>query len=155
MRILFFLFFLASPTLLFSQEKTNKNFDINSKYNSSDSIKKKKQAVATIDMYRIITLDRDTTYIDTSLTIQKEYSHNNLRKDLFGLLPFPNEGQTYNTLQYSLTDFSPFPEFGFKAKHFNFLEANQIRYILWQLLLPNCILNRPCKKDNRQMHLLL
>ena len=128
MRILFFLFFLASPTLLFSQEKTNKNFDINSKYNSSDSIKKKKQPVATIDMYRIITLDRDTTYIDTSLTIEKEYSHNNLRKDLFGLLPFPNEGQTYNTLQYSLTDFSPLPEFGFKAKHFNFLEANQIRY---------------------------
>jgi hypothetical protein len=128
MRILFFLFFLASPTLLFSQEKTNKNFDINSKYNSSDSIKKKKEPVATIDMYRIITLDRDTTYVDTSLTIQKEYSHNNLRKDLFGLLSFPNEGQTYNTLQYSLTDFSPLPEFGFKAKHFNFLEANQINY---------------------------
>ncbi len=41
---------------------------------------------------------------------------------------FPNEGQTYNSLQYSLTSFSPFPEFGFKAKHFNFLEANQIRY---------------------------
>jgi hypothetical protein len=44
------------------------------------------------------------------------------------LLPFPNEGQTYNTLQYSLNSFSPYPEFGFKAKHFNFLEANQIRY---------------------------
>jgi hypothetical protein len=128
MRILFFLFFIASPTLLFSQVKTNTNFDINTKYNSSDSIKKKKEPVATIDMYRIITLDRDTTYVDTSLTIQKEYSHNNLRKDLFGFLPFPNEGQTYNTLQYSLTDFSPLPEFGFKAKHFNFLEANQISY---------------------------
>jgi hypothetical protein len=44
------------------------------------------------------------------------------------LLAFPNEGQTYNTLQYSLNKFSPLPEFGFKAKHFNFLEANQIRY---------------------------
>jgi hypothetical protein len=31
-----------------------------------------------------------------------------------------NEGQTYNTLQYSLKEFSPYPEFGFKAKHFNF-----------------------------------
>jgi len=79
-------------------------------------------------MYRAITLERDTTYIDTSLTIQKRYTHNYLRRDLFGLLPFPNEGQTYNTLQYSLTSFSPLPEFGFKAKHFNFLEANQIRY---------------------------
>ena len=84
--------------------------------------------IASIDLYRVITIDRDTTYIDTSLTIQKEYSHNYLRKDNFGLLPFANEGQTYNTLQYSLTDFSPYPEFGFKAKHFNFLEAKQIRY---------------------------
>lgn len=99
-----------------------------SEYNSTDSIKKKKGKVATIDMYRVITLDRDTTYIDTSLTIKKLYSYNYLRRDNFGLMPFPNEGQTYNTLQYSLNTFSPLPEFGFKAKHFNFLEANQIRY---------------------------
>ncbi|MFV8342326.1 putative porin [Flavobacterium sp. XS2P39] len=128
MRIFFFFIFLSFSTLVFSQEKNSENLDFNSKYNSSDSINKKKKPVATIDMYRVITLDRDTTYIDTSLTIQKEYSHNYLRKDIFGLLPFSNDGQTYNTLQYSLTDFSPFPEFGFKAKHFNFLEANQIRY---------------------------
>jgi hypothetical protein len=43
-------------------------------------------------------------------------------------LAFANEGQTYNTLQYSLKEFSPYPEFGFKAKHFNFLEANDIKY---------------------------
>ena len=129
MRIFFFFIFLSFSTLVFSQEKNSTNLDSNSKYNSSDTVKNpKKEKVATIDMYRVITLDRDTTYIDTSLTIQKEYSHNYLRKDIFGLLPFPNDGQTYNTLQYSLTDFSPFPEFGFKAKHFNFLEANQIRY---------------------------
>ncbi|MFM2369344.1 MAG: hypothetical protein RL619_1644 [Bacteroidota bacterium] len=128
MRIFFFFIFLSFSSLLFSQKKNSANLDFESKYNSSDSINKKKQPVATIDMYRVITLDRDTTYIDTSLTIQKEYSHNYLRKDIFGLLPFSNEGQTYNTLQYSLTDFSPLPEFGFKAKHFNFLEANQIRY---------------------------
>jgi hypothetical protein len=48
-----------------------------------------------------------------------------LRKDNFGLLA--NEGQTYNTLQYSQRSF-PYPEFGFKAKHFNFLEANDIKY---------------------------
>ncbi len=128
MRIFFFFIFLSFSSLLFSQKKNSTNLDFDSKYNSSDSINKKQQPVATIDMYRVITLDRDTTYIDTSLTIQKEYSHNYLRKDIFGLLPFSNEGQTYNTLQYSLTNFSPLPEFGFKAKHFNFLEANQIRY---------------------------
>lgn len=128
MKILIVLFFFSWPVFLFSQEKKLNELDFNSQYNRSDSIKKPKAKVATIDMYRIITLDRDTTYIDTSLTIQKRYSHNYLRRDTFGLLPFPNEGQTYNTLQYSLNAFSPLPEFGFKAKHFNFLEANQIRY---------------------------
>jgi hypothetical protein len=127
MRILFFLYLLVLPIFLFSQEKKTNEIDFNSKYNRSDSIKKPKK-VATIDMYRVITLERDTTYIDTSLTVKKLYSFNYLRKDTFGLLPFPNEGQTYNTLQYSLNSFSPYPEFGFKAKHFNFLEANQIRY---------------------------
>ena len=127
MRIFIFLIFLVFPTLLFSQTNTNSDANSNSKY-QRESDTTQKQKIAPIDLYRVITIDRDTTYIDTSLTIQKEYSHNYLRKDTFGLLPFANEGQTYNTLQYSLTDFSPYPEFGFKAKHFNFLEANQIRY---------------------------
>jgi len=128
MRNFFFLCFLVLPLTLFSQQKIQNLLGFDTKYNSTDSIKKSKEKVATIDMYRVITLERDTTYIDTSLTIKKLYSFNYLRKDIFGLMPFSNEGQTYNTLQYSLNTFSPLPEFGFKAKHFNFLEANQIRY---------------------------
>lgn len=127
MRIPFLVVVLFCTTLLFSQEKIGNNLNSSSLNVGRDSAMAKKP-VATIDMYRAITLERDTTYIDTSLTIQKKYSHNYLRKDLFGLLPFPNEGQTYNTLQYSLNSFSPLPEFGFKAKHFNFFEANQMRY---------------------------
>jgi hypothetical protein len=128
MRILLLFCFLSLPGLLFSQgRKLGKMANVDA-YNSADSIKTEKEKIATIDLYKVITIENDTTYIDTSLTIQKEYSHNYLRKDIFGLLPFANDGQTYNTLQYSLTDFSPYPEFGFKAKHFNFLEANQIRY---------------------------
>lgn len=128
MRIYLKLLFLFISIVAFSQNKKGAT-DFNSTYqNMSDSTKSIKKKTATIDRYRVITLDRDTTYIDTSLTIQKEYSHNYLRKDNFGLLPFPNDGQTYNTLQYSLTGFSLYPEFGFKAKHFNFLEADQIRY---------------------------
>ena len=127
MRIFFLVVLLSFSTLLFSQEGKGKKPNFVDNLIGKDSTKAK-GPVATIDLYRAITLDRDTTYIDTSLTIQKKYSHNYLRKDLFGLLAFPNEGQTYNTLQYSLTSFSPLPEFGFKAKHFNFLEANQIRY---------------------------
>ncbi|SHG49711.1 Putative porin [Flavobacterium micromati] len=126
MRIFFYLLFLAVPTILLSQTKDTKESTSSLKNQSQNDTTKTK--VASIDLYRVITIDRDTTYIDTSLTIQKEYSHNYLRKDIFGLLPFANDGQTYNTLQYNLADISPYPEFGFKAKHFNFLEANQIKY---------------------------
>jgi hypothetical protein len=84
--------------------------------------------VATIDMYRIISLERDTTYVDTSLTIQKEYQFNYLRRDIFGLMPFPNEGQPYNTLFFGLRQHSPFPEFGYSAKHFNYLQVGDIKY---------------------------
>jgi hypothetical protein len=127
MRISFLVVLLFCTSLLFSQEKNSTISNIPNSSIANDSMGMK-QPEATIDMYRVITLERDTTYIDTSLTIQKKYSHNYLRKDLFGLLALPNEGQTYNTLQYSLNTFSPLPEFGFKAKHFNFMEANQIRY---------------------------
>lgn len=130
MRIPFLIYILVLPTLLFSQAKVNNksNLDMNGVHRGLNDTIKAKKKVARIDQYRYITLERDTTYVDTSLTIQKEYSHNYLRKDNFGLLPFSNIGQTYNTLQYSLTDFTPYPEMGFKAKHFNFLEANQVQY---------------------------
>jgi len=131
MRIFFFLYLLVVPTLLFSQEKTtSKNsLDMNTKYSSiTDTIKKKKAKIATIDQYQIITLEHDTTYVDTSLTLKSAYKQNNLRKDDFGLLSFSNIGQTYNTLQYSLTSFSPYPEIGFNGKHFNYIQADQINY---------------------------
>jgi hypothetical protein len=83
---------------------------------------------APIEQYRIVTLDHDTTYVDTSLTIKKEYEFNYLRKDIFGLMPFANEGQTYNTLHYGLTRITAYPEIGYKAKHFNYLEANDVKY---------------------------
>ncbi|RZJ73697.1 MAG: hypothetical protein EOO49_01735 [Flavobacterium sp.] len=79
-------------------------------------------------MYRIVTLDRDTTYVDTSLTIHDEYRHNYLRKDIFGLLPFANEGQTYQTLDFGLKKFNPYPGFGHTAKEFPLLSAEDIRY---------------------------
>lgn len=107
---------------------TDSNSSKDKESTDTKSATNKKPPKAAIDLYRVITLDRDTTYIDTSLTIQKEYIFNYLRKDNFGLLPFANDGQTYQTLQYGLEAFSPYPEFGFKAKHFNFLQADQVKY---------------------------
>lgn len=138
MRIFFSLFFFVFPLFLFSQNKENvskkkddnsaKEIDYNSKYNATDSIKKKKAPEATIDMFQIISLEKDTTYIDTTQSIRKEHGFNYLRKDIFGLLRFTNVGQTYNTLQYGLNAYSPYPGFGFTAKQFNYSKAEEIRY---------------------------
>lgn len=83
---------------------------------------------ATYDQYRIITLQKDTTFVDTSLTIKKEYQYNYLRKDIFGLLPFANEGQTYTVLDNSLKNYTAFPDIGFSGKHFNYLQVDDINY---------------------------
>lgn len=81
-----------------------------------------------IDLYKIYNLQKDSTYVDTTLTIQSEYKYNLLRKDIFGLLPFSNEGQTYNTLDFGLIKKRTQPTMGFTAKHFNYLESDDINY---------------------------
>jgi hypothetical protein len=132
-QFIIFLFVLC-PILLFSQQKEAKVSGRGNTTNAAGQKKPEKDAkkaedtIATIDMYRIISLEQDTTFVDTSLTIQKEYAVNYLRKDNFGLLPFANEGQTYNTLDFGLSDFNPFPQFGFRAKHFAYMEVNDIKY---------------------------
>lgn len=116
--------------LLTAQGRKPKVLDLSTNTTQNDNLSPvpSSKKIATIDLYRFISLDQDTTYIDTSLTIQKEYSHNYLRRDTFGLLPMTNDGQSYNTLQYNSATNSMFPQFGFKAKHFNFIEAHQVRY---------------------------
>ncbi|MDI9257498.1 putative porin [Flavobacterium sedimenticola] len=96
--------------------------------NSANKDQQKPTPKAAYDQYRIITLQKDTTYVDTSLTIQKEYAYNYLRKDSFGLLPFANEGQTYTVLDFGFKKFAPYPEIGYAGKHFNFMKANDIQY---------------------------
>ena len=129
------LLLLLFPVMMLSQEKIkprNNGGDKNTLQrpatDRSKAGKTTTDTVATIDMYKIITLERDTTYVDTSLTIQKEYAVNYLRKDNFGLLPFANEGQTYNVIDFGLTGFNPFPQFGFRAKHFAYMEVDDINY---------------------------
>lgn len=111
--------------LLFSFSVFAQDDELVLKNNSSKTVAETKPPV---DLYKIITIERDTIIVDTSLTVQREYKFNYLRKDTFGLLQFLNEGQTYNTLDFGLTHFNPFPEFGFLAKHFNYLEVRDIQY---------------------------
>ena len=120
-----FLFLVLQHLSIFAQ-------DVNQleRGNSNDVIKAPKNGVVkgTLDQYRIITLEKDTTYIDTSLNIKKEYKFNYLRRDTFGLLPLPNEGQPYNVLKPEFINLNSFPGFGYNAKQFNYLNAEDINY---------------------------
>ncbi len=105
----FFILFLMSSSITFGQGipgaeyqkslQTKKDFfGIRKIVNSESSKKKVKQKDSiqkdsiNIGMYAIYTVDRDSTYVDTTLTIQKEYKMNFLRKDYFELLPFFQHG---------------------------------------------------------------
>jgi hypothetical protein len=81
-----------------------------------------------ISKYKIISIANDTTYVDTTLTIRKDYAYNYLRKDDFELLPFANVGRPYTELGYSFHDLQALPKFGARAKHFNYLEVEDIPY---------------------------
>ena len=81
-----------------------------------------------IELYRIISANRDTTHVDTSLTIKKEYQFNYLRKDNFELMPFANVGQTYNTLAYDFNKKNLIPLFAAQSHHFNYLEIEDMKY---------------------------
>lgn len=126
MRRLYFLL-LFIPCLLLSQEK-GKEEKRKSLVKTAEQKAKEQARKAPITSYKIISIDRDTTFVDTTLAIKKEYDYNYLRRDIFGLMPFPNEGQTYNTLDFGLNKFNAYPEFGFNAKHFNYLEVEDINY---------------------------
>ena len=94
---------------------------------STPNSKAKKPEIVITD-YKIISSRNDSTFVDTTLTIQKEYKFNYLRKDNFNLISFSNLGQTYNTLSQDFESTRIIPEFGARAKHFNFMEIEDINY---------------------------
>lgn len=135
--ILFCLLFGATG---FSQEKLRpkKSKELPNSFQSNtaqrDSISNRpskkvaKNEKANIKDYLIITRENDTIQLDTTLTIYKEYKFNYLRKDDFELLPFNNMGQTYNTLSKNFKSNSLQPSLGAHAKHFNYMEMDDIEY---------------------------
>jgi hypothetical protein len=138
-KFLLFLFLLSSIQS-FSQKKLgmmakgkkekysfNRNGTIDS-LNNSGSVKVTLSAKTKYTDYKIFSFKNDTTYIDTTLTIQKEYKFNFLRKDNFELLGFHNQGQTFNSLGYSFDAISNLPDIGFSGKQFNYLNVKDIKY---------------------------
>lgn len=103
----------------------NDSINPNSKSTSNKNIKNEK---ATIDMYKIISHKSDTTFADTTLSLEKDYKFNYLRKDNFELLPFSNVGQSYNSLSSNFQNTHTLPVLGARARHFNYMEVEDINY---------------------------
>lgn len=78
--------------------------------------------------YKIISINNDTTLVDTTLTIAKDYKFNYIRKDNFELLAFANQGQTFNKLGYNFNNNSLFPTIGANAKHYNYYKIEDVYY---------------------------
>ncbi len=94
-------------------------------FSQAPSSKKEKPPITD---YRIISFDRDTTFVDTTLSIRKKYKFNYLRKDNFELLQFSNVGQTYNSLAYSFDRLHLKPLFAAQSHHFNYKEIEDVNY---------------------------
>ncbi len=133
--LVFFCFF--SIQLLFSQirqlDRGLGNFNGGSLNQGLDSISDneinvKLSGKTKYTDYKIISFKNDTTIIDTTLTLKKHYKFNFLRKDNFELLPFHNQGQTFNNLGYDFSNISQFPDIGFRAKQFGFFEIEDVDY---------------------------
>lgn len=132
---IFFLFFLTlfslnnvfSQTLIGNKGAGNINRIANDSLNSGE-IKVVLSGKTKYTDYKIFSHKRDTSYIDTTLTLKKEYKFNYLKKDNFELLAFHNQGQTYNNLGYSFSNLKQFPDIGFTAKQFGYLDVDEIKY---------------------------
>jgi len=126
--------FIFSVLSAFAQEKT-----IPAAREKDTSLLKKKNLVKplpssnaepelSIKDYKIISYARDTTYLDTTLTIQKEYKYNYLRNDDFERMPFANVGQPNNALGVDMEHVSFYPSLGARARNINYLEVQDISY---------------------------
>ena len=139
-KIILAFFLFCNLTIGFAQvrqgyidkESDNQDIRLNDSLNrgstESTSNKNIKNLDAKIGMYLIVSHENDTTIVDTTLTIHKEYKFNYLRRDNFELLPFSNVGQTYNSLSYNYVNSSTMPLFGARARHFNYMEIEDINY---------------------------
>lgn len=129
MKKILFLILLMLPMIGLAQDLRLNNNDIR----SSDPIGDNKTVVdkrekPPITDYKIISVENDTTFVDTTLNVYKDYKFNYTRKDNFELLPFSNIGQPNTKLAYSLDHDGLIPDIGASAKHDPYLKAEDISY---------------------------
>ena len=81
----------------------------------------------SIQVYKIIDIYGDTTFVDTTLNIGKYYKMNPTRRDEYGYMPFPNLAEGYTPLMYvenpSLT-----PDYAAPSRSMYYRTADQVKY---------------------------
>lgn len=125
MKLYTLLLFFLIPLIGIAQ---NRRSSPSGTQNTEDIGQKEDTIKPPISAYKIISVANDTTFVDTTLTIEKDYKFNYRRKDNFELLPFSNTGQTYNRLGMDFDAQKLYPEFGAQARHYNFLDVEDINY---------------------------
>ncbi len=151
MRFPFLVFLLLSKQLLWSQQEVElikDSIPIIEEYKqvlkdtliidkkSSEKVSKQKSFIpyiksmneVTIRDYKIMYLDGTEKVVDTSLSLEREYTFNFLRKDYFEYLPFPNMGEAFNKLGYDFHNEALTPNMGARVKHFGYFEKEDIPY---------------------------
>lgn len=133
MRYILLVVFLMMGSCLFAQDNPPSPIQESDSPSRQSSLENKRQvksepAEITIKDYKIISFARDTTFLDTTITINKEYKYNYLRADDFELMPFSNVGQPYNKLGVDFERRNLYPRLGAKAKHFNYAEMEDVNY---------------------------
>ena len=78
--------------------------------------------------YLTISQDRDTTFVDTTLSVEKQYKFNFRRKDDFEHLSFANSGQTISHLALQSIPQSILPMSGFLSKNHQMFQSNEVYY---------------------------
>lgn len=125
--------FLSFSISLFAQAKLiSKSLTNRQQSISNDSLPTNRSKgfknIATIDMYKQFNSELDSISVDTTLSLKKDLKFNYLQKDNFALMPFANIGQTYNTLSFNASENLSVPQFGARARHFNYLEHEDINF---------------------------
>ncbi len=133
--LLFFIIFFVS--ISFAQIRNDNQFNPTSnrfEESVTDTLINRKEITVQISGkttykdYKVIDFDRDSTYVDTTMSIQTYYEFNQQRRDNFGRMSLPNQGQTYNDLTFSFNDHNLFPDLGARTKMDRYLSKEEIVY---------------------------
>ena len=129
-KIFLVLIFFSFPLIIFSQQDMTDEEILKGKEQLKKETEKKskKKGTLLIENYKFFLYKKTEKYVDTSLTIYKDYKFNFLRKDNFELLSFANVGQTYNKLGHNFNERFKLPQVGARGKHFTYFEKEDIQY---------------------------